>query len=72
MCVCVCVITYNDDKYNQNMQTIKTEMNIIIYNSPMHMCMSIFSKEDDVHSHPIILYACSAHVQCVKVLDQTQ
>ena len=42
--------------------------------SPMHMCMSIFSKEDDahVHSHPIIFKACSVHAQCVKVLDQTK
>ena len=32
----------------------------------MHMCMSISSKEGDVHvhAHPIIFYACSAHAQC--------
>ena len=37
------------------------------------MCMSISSKEGDVHVHvhPIIFYACSAHAHCVKVLDQT-
>ena len=41
--------------------------------SSMCMCMRISSKEGDVHVHvhPIIFYACSAHVQCVKVLDQT-
>ena len=37
----------------------------------MHMCMSISSKGDNahVHSFPIILYASSAHVQCVKVME---
>ena len=42
------------------------------YSTSMHMCMSI-SKEGDVHAqaHPIILHACSAHVQSVKVVDQT-
>ena len=39
----------------------------------MCMHMSISSKEGDVHVHvhPIIFYACSAHVHCVKVVDQT-
>ena len=39
----------------------------------MHMCMSNSSKEGivHVHAHPIIFYTCSAHVQCVKVLEQT-
>ena len=36
--------------------------------------MSISSKEGNVHvhAHPIIFYACSAHVHCVKVLDRTR
>ena len=38
---------------------------------PMCMRMSISSKEDNVHAHlhPIILYACSVHGQCVKVME---
>ena len=41
--------------------------------SLMRMCMSISSKEGDVHAHahPIIFYACSAHAHHVKVIDQT-
>ena len=41
--------------------------NVMVENGnrlPMCMHMSISLKEEDAHAHPIIFYACSAHVQC--------
>ena len=58
--------------YIHNIKQFEKHYGIDGDRSPMRMHMSISSKEDDVHAHvhPIIFYACSAHVHCVKVLDR--
>ena len=51
---------YNSYKQFENMC-----LEMVVFH-PMHICMSIFSKEDDahVHLHPKIPVICSVHVQC--------